>query len=424
VERKLCQYFLALPRSGRAFALGFGDIWFGARHLGTEGFGALSYALAFPALFLPFASLGLDFVVVQELVRRPMDTARILGTSAIMMWGATLLSMLAAVLAWQFLADDEVSRNLIWLTVPSLFAQPWMVIDWLFQSRQASRHVVISRLVASLLGNSARIGLVLSGGGLEWFAGLVSIEAILLIVGLVIAHRRSGGALIRPWRDRSLEEAKTLLRQAWPLMFGGIFMALYLRMDQLLLVRLGGVQTLGVYAAASRLGDMAQYVTYAVILSYFPRLVSLHREGHEVFTVALRRFFSLITWLAIGVAVGVSLLAPLIVKFILGDQFNGSATVLIWLVWANVFAAQIGVRGKWLLLENRQIEAQLFFLVGAAMHLAGVYVWAADYGAHGAAISFFIAQAAMALIAPLAFRQTRSVAYAAWRSFNPRHVFS
>lgn len=393
------------------------------RYLGPGGFGVLSYAVAFPALFLPWATLGLDYVVVQELVRRPADRQKILGTAALLLLGSTVASLGGAVAGMSLLAADHPARPLIWITIFSLLGQPWQVMDFYFQSRVAARYTVITRLAASIVGNGMRLWLVAEGAALSWFAGVFVFETVLAAVGLLVAYHASRGEPIRPWKDKDRAEAKRLMGAAWPLMAGGVAMAFYLRFDQLLLERLAGPAVLGVYAAAVRLGDAAQFVTYALIMSYFPRFVAAHAEGGPAFEAACERFFLRITWLAIAVAVGVTVLAPWITAGLLGARFAGSAEVLVWLVWANVFAAQIGVRGKWFLVEGWQMYSLAFFGVGAVCHLAGVWWLAPRHGAVGAAISFCVAQAVMAVLAPLMFAKTRLAAKAAARSFWPAKLW-
>ena len=52
-----------------------------ARYLGPEQFGTLSYAGAFVGLFGVFARLGLDSVVIRDLVRKVESRDEILGTT-------------------------------------------------------------------------------------------------------------------------------------------------------------------------------------------------------------------------------------------------------------------------------------------------------------------------------------------------------
>ena len=64
----------------RLFEMLFVGIWV-ARYLGPEGFGLLSYAQAFVFLFASIATLGLDTVVVRELVKDESKSGAIIGTA-------------------------------------------------------------------------------------------------------------------------------------------------------------------------------------------------------------------------------------------------------------------------------------------------------------------------------------------------------
>lgn len=51
-----------------------------ARYLGPGKFGLLNYAISFVGLFTSFANLGMDSIVVRELVKSPERKDEILGT--------------------------------------------------------------------------------------------------------------------------------------------------------------------------------------------------------------------------------------------------------------------------------------------------------------------------------------------------------
>jgi hypothetical protein len=55
-------------------------VWI-ARYLGPEKYGLFSYALAFVSLFAGVAKLGLDGIVVRELVKEPEKKELYLGTA-------------------------------------------------------------------------------------------------------------------------------------------------------------------------------------------------------------------------------------------------------------------------------------------------------------------------------------------------------
>ncbi|MES2696146.1 MAG: flippase [Verrucomicrobiota bacterium] len=389
------------------------------RYLGPEQFGVLSYAVAFPAMFLPLASLGLEFVVVQELVRRPTERMAILATAARLIGVASLLSLGSAAAATTFLPVDHAARPMIWVTMIALLGQPFQVIDFFFQSRVAARYAVVARLGSALAVNAFRFWLVWHGATVNWFAWAAVIEAGATALGLMLAFRMAGETSLAWWRGATRAEARRLLLAAWPLMAGGVAMVFFLRFDQLLLSLWAGDAALGKYAAAMRLADAAQFVTYAFVSSWFPQLVAAHRAGAGDFKAATERLFRRITHLSLAVALGVSLAAPWIVGGLLGQRFEGTGGVLVVLAWANVFAAQITVRGKWFLLEGWQVSSLGFFVLGAVVHLSLLAWLAPAHGALGAAIAFTVAQAAMSLAAPVLAGKTRLAASLAWRSFLP-----
>lgn len=390
-----------------------------ARYLGPEGYGVLAFATAFPAVFLPLAKLGLDFVVVQALVRRPQEKAGIMATAATLMIAAGVLSLLTAATATGFIQEDHSAKSLVWVTIWVLVAQPLLVFDFYFQSKIASHNTVIVRFGASLLSNVCRLALVFGDAELVWFAWLFVLETVLLSAGLWLMARRAEVAPFSVIRDFSAVEATRQLSEAWPLMLAGLAMAGYLKVDQLLLSRLAGIGELGLYAAAMRLADMGQLITYAMITSYFPRLIEIHAQGGNQWGVALELFWKRITWLGIAVAVAASVAGPLLLERLLGAAFAAATIPLVLLAWGNVFAAQIGVRGKWFLAEGMQRYSLYFFIGGAGIHLGGIYLFTASLGALGAALSYVCAQLAMTLVFPLLFAKTRASVGMALRSLLP-----
>ena len=72
-----------------------------ARYLGPEKFGLLNYAIAFVALFGPVSTLGIQGVVIRDIVKDPGAKDVTLGSSFALRLAGGLA--LAAWLAWLFL---------------------------------------------------------------------------------------------------------------------------------------------------------------------------------------------------------------------------------------------------------------------------------------------------------------------------------
>lgn len=65
------------------------------RYLGVVNNGLLAFGSACVSVFLTLSGLGLEFVLIKELIEKPEDEGKILGTSMVMRFAASLFSILA-----------------------------------------------------------------------------------------------------------------------------------------------------------------------------------------------------------------------------------------------------------------------------------------------------------------------------------------
>jgi O-antigen/teichoic acid export membrane protein len=70
-----------------SYIFGFFFIMYTARYLGAEGFGILSFALAFTGIFCVFSDLGLSILTIRGVARDKSLAGQILS-SALMLSGA------------------------------------------------------------------------------------------------------------------------------------------------------------------------------------------------------------------------------------------------------------------------------------------------------------------------------------------------
>ena len=95
--------------------MGFGlfiGVWV-ARYLGPEKFGLLNYAIAFVSLFNVFATLGLNNIIVRELVRKPSEKGEIIGTSFLLKLLGSLLLFILTLSVIYILKPDKSQTHII-----------------------------------------------------------------------------------------------------------------------------------------------------------------------------------------------------------------------------------------------------------------------------------------------------------------------
>ncbi|MDY7012528.1 MAG: oligosaccharide flippase family protein, partial [Cyanobacteriota bacterium] len=127
------------------------------RYLGSHDFGKLSYSTSFVALFGAIAKLGLDAIVVRNLVRTPSETPTILGTTFVLKLGGSLLAF--ACIASSILTFNS-DREIRWMTLvvaAGLLFQSFDAIDLWFQSRVLSGRVAMLRSAKLILSAFAKL---------------------------------------------------------------------------------------------------------------------------------------------------------------------------------------------------------------------------------------------------------------------------
>ena len=246
-------------------------VWI-TRYLGPEQFGLLSYTQAFVALFSVLASLGMDVIVVRNIVRNPDIAGETLGTAFIMRLAAGLLTLCLTILAISVMyPHDQLIKLLVAIIAAGTVFQAFDIIDLWFQARVCSKYTVYAKNAAFLAVSLLKVVLILKEASLVAFALAGLAEVIIGSVGMVIVYRASGQSLAK-WRG-SLARGKDLFRDSWPLIFSSMVIMIYMRIDQIMLREMLGDNSVGVYSAAVRLAEVWYFIPMAVVPSVFPSIV-------------------------------------------------------------------------------------------------------------------------------------------------------
>ncbi len=176
----------------KVFRLGLGlfiSVWI-ARYLGPEQFGLWSYVIAFSALFGAFSTLGLDGIVVRELVKYPKRRNEILGSAFILKIIGGVATLLIALVAISFVRSGEtLTLCLVGISATGFIFQSLNVIDFYFQAKVQSKYTVYAANGAFILMTLMKVVLLLIGAPLIAFAWAGLVEIILTAFFLVIAYQ-------------------------------------------------------------------------------------------------------------------------------------------------------------------------------------------------------------------------------------------
>ncbi|MFI5371935.1 MAG: flippase [Candidatus Eisenbacteria bacterium] len=367
------------------------------RYLGAEQLGLLSFAQSIVVITAVASQLGLETILVRDLVRQPESDLEILGTALRMRvigWLATL--GLAAATAACLRPGDARAMTLTLVCSLTALAQTFDIVETWFQSRTRVAPVVAARMSAFLAGAVAKVIAIATHARLETIALILSVEALASSAALVVAYVRSGGTP-RRWRAAATR-ARGLLRDAWPLMLNSVALVISVRVDQMILTTMRGTGENGIYAAAQRLAEILYFVPAAVIAAANPVLLRSHQRDAVEYKRRLQRVFSVLAVGGLLIAVVVSLGAPLIVRILFGPAFRASAPVLAIQAWSCPPLFLGVAQTNWFIAEGRQRGLLLRSALAAAASVALNLALVPTMGARGAALTMLISQTVAQLL--------------------------
>jgi PST family polysaccharide transporter len=408
----------------RIVRLGMGlfvGVWV-ARYLGPMQFGSLNFALAFVALFGSVTTLGLDGIVMRELLHKAEDTNEILGTTLALRSGASLVAAGASIAILKLIQPhDRQSLVLVSILSLTLVFQAFDTIDVFFQSHVRSKITVWAKNGAFLFFAAIRMWLIHDKAPLWEFAAAMTGEIALGAAGLVIGYRTIGGKMLS-WRVGK-KRALNLLEQSWPVIFSAMAIMIYMRLDMVMLKMMQGDFAVGLYAAATRVSEVWYFIPMAIVSSVSPAILRA-KDNPEAFYGRLRRLFSLLTLSACVIGSIVALSSHAIIRILYANSYRDAAPVLAIHIWASVFVFLGVAQSPWNLAKNLLKLSLCWTVAGAIINIIMNLYLIPRYSAIGAAIATVVSYAVAGVFANALNRQTRPIFYMQIRSFIPQRFWT
>ena len=363
-------------------------IWV-ARYLGPDRYGLLSFAIAFTSFFGALATLGLDGIVVRDLVKFPEKRDLILGSAFVLKLAGSLTAFAISIISIMVLRRGEtLTLWVVALTATGFIFQSLNVIDLLFQARVQSRYTVYAANSAFILMTLTKVALLLVAAPLIAFAwaglGELALTAAFLLVAYHVRRME-----MRAWRP-NWKLMLEMFSASWPLMLSGISIMISTRVDQVLIGQMLNDKQVGIYSVAARVAEMWYFIPLGIAASAFPLLIESKKQGEQLYYQRLQKLYDLLVMLAIGVAVIMTVLSGPAIKMLYGPAYAGSAGVLSVLIWSGVPVSFGCVWSNWMLLENRTRTMFFFQLTGAVVNIVLNFVLIPRFGIMGSAYATLI----------------------------------
>ena len=380
------------------------------RYLGSDDFGKLSYCLSLVGMFEAIAKLGLDQVVIRNLVKEEKATSEVLGTALVLKLISSVTTLILIVGVVLLLNQDPQTHWITTVIAFGLVFRSFETIDFWFQSKVIAKPMVFVRSLRLIFSSAAKLLFIFLGFPLSAFVWLLLADEIVQAVGMLwiylkqtSAERKLRGTLVASAKLLELNFARgsEMLKDSWPLILSGVMVTIYMKIDQVMLGNMASNEAVGNYAAAIRFSEVWYFFPTAICTSVFPSIIRAKQRSKQEYHDKLQQLYDLMAWMSLAVAIVMTFASGTLVNALLGTEYTEAGKILAWHIWAGPFVFLGVARSKWLMAENLTKLSFATTSLGTIANLLLNFWLIPLYSGVGAAIATVISYAVAAYFASI-----------------------
>lgn len=357
-------------------------IIFATRYLGDIGFGKYSFVFALLSFFTVFIAFGMDTLVIREVAKDKSKSNAFLINSAALKSFLSLISWLVIIFLIAVLKKEpKINLGIIIIgfsLLPNSIVGSFEAIFSAYEKMEYNTLIEIFFRVVI-------VGLGLLVIFLDY--GLITIFLVSLVASILaflfctyIYTNKIGKIKI----EINYNLCKNLLKMSYAFALTGVFVAIYHRIDTVMLSIMKGDAPVGWYGAAYGLTESFLFIPAAICSAVFPVLSKLYGESKKSFNLAYKRSFKFLLLLAVPVGVGITVLADKIIPLVYKPEFDNSIIALRILIWAVAFIFLNAIMTSTLYVANKQKVVAKMTLVLVILNIGLNYFFIPRYSYVGA----------------------------------------
>lgn len=360
-----------------------------ARYLGPAGYGIINYAASLVAFAVPIMQLGLNSIIVMEIVHSPETEGEALGTSMFLCFLSSFLSI-AGVVAFTLIANRTETETIKICFVYSLLLifQGLEILQYWFQAKLLSKYTSIFMLIAYTIVSAYKIVLLITNQSIYWFALSQALDFLIIDICLIVTYKIKGKYKL----SVSLKRAKLLLSKGHYYIIPGLMITIFAQTDRVMIKLMIGDAATGYYSAAITCAGMLSFVFTAIIDSFRPVIFESKKKSTNDFEKNVKHLYTIIIYLSLFFSLAVTIFAKIIVMILYGKDYMSAITALRIVVWYTTFSYLGSVRNIWILAEQKQRYLLVINLSGAILNVVLNFIFIPIIGINGAAFASLITQ--------------------------------
>ena len=360
-----------------------------ARYLGPSNFGLINYAASIVTFVTPIMYLGLNGILVQEIINTPKEENKVVGTAIGISFLSSICCIIGIIVFISIANPNEKETKIVCLLYSTLLVfQSVDLIQYWYQAKLLSKYSSIVSLCAYFIVSIYKLFLLITRKSVEWFAVSNALDYLLISIALIIIYKK----LNREKLSFSIGIAKRMLSRSKYYIISDLAIVVFAQTDRIMLKLFIDDMETGYYSAAVVCAGLASFVFGAIINSMRPVIYEYKSTSYEKYEKLVVFLYNIVIYLSLLYSAFVTLFAPIIISVLYGDSYYPSIIVLQIIVWYCAFSYLGGARDIWILAENKQKHLVFINSVGAITNVL-LNIWLIPlYGAVGASIASLITQ--------------------------------
>ncbi len=381
------------------------------RSLTLEQFGTYSSLIAFASLFLPLTTLGLNNLVSKYFIKFP-NAHHFYFNAALRLRLIGGVSAFAIGLAFAyFIYQEQTQIALIGLLLVMQIFNVFNLVEYYFLSQQHVSTTQKYRLTIKIIIRCLLIFAAINKANISVLIIIFASEYALIALAYLYVYKNNAQIAPHYFRTRYTPTIKRLFTKSKWLFFSGLAMILYLKVDQVMLGQMVGMEETAKYAAAAKLSEF-WYVFPVLFANAFNALLTKeYLNDQRVFNKNCTLILSGLFASALILAIITTVIADPLIISLFGHAYLPSAMILSIHIWASIIVFQRAIFSKWLIITNNYRYSLYTHVIGAISNVLLNMALIPFYGGIGAAIASVISYALAGFISLFLFAKTRSFAY-------------
>lgn len=375
-----------------------------ARYLGPSNYGLISYASSLMSFFMSLCTLGINSVIVKELIDKPEKQGEALGSSI----GLRLISSTFSaimVICISFVIDYGQWETIAVVAISSislLFHSIDTVNRW-FQAQYKSKVIAIAAFVAYVVTAAYKILLLILEKSVLWFAFANTVDYIALAIVLLAAYKKHNGQRF----TFSFRRGFSILSKSYHYILSGLMVSIYGQTDKLMLKHMLNEADVGFYATATVLCNVWTFVLSAIIDALYPEIVQAHKKDQKLFEKRNRQLYAIVFYVSVSVSLLFLVFGKLAVHILYGAEYYPAVAPLKIITWYTAFSFLGVARGPWMVCNDKQKYLKYMYVPAIIINVCLNYFLIPLWGASGAALASLVTQIFTSIILPLFIKDLR-----------------